>query len=521
MAKRVIIVGSGIVGAAMAHKLVGQGVQVDLFEKGPDYPYPHSQQFAEQNLYGHHDPSYELPPDLKMVTSDGEYRGDVNRERVMVVGGGATRWGGMTDRMHPHDFNTRSRYGYGADWPIEYHELEPYYGRAERLLGVAGSDQRDPYAAPRSTPYPLPPFELGEDSRLLTDRLRSSGMIFRTSPQARTRAAYDGRPACANFGTCSTCPLGARYSPNHHLAKAVKTGLCRVHPKTSVRRILLDASGRARGVVCRPNGASVDREEGAHAVVVAAGTVESARLLLLSRDGAHREGLGNAGGQLGQNLVFHHIAAAHLDFAETLYSGRTGPEMAQSRQFLDPPTRGSHGGVLLQLPSTAVFPFHPLSPDVTSGEAVLSLLRPRLKCEIVWLHAESLASPGKTVRLGDSHDRFGDPFAHVDYQSNEFDQQTRQFGLRLLEKMAQATRARDFHAADADNYSSGAHHMGTCRMGQGPADSVVDSSGQVHGVGNLYVAGGSVFPGCGAVHPTLTMVALALRTADRLCEALR
>ena len=119
---------------------------------------------------------------------------DLNSERVMVVGGTATVWQAVTLRMLPQDFKTRTWYGYGEDWPLVYDDLEPYYCKAEALLGVSGTDADNPFAPRRSSPYPLPAFELSYDDAIFADRLRQHGIVLHTTPQARTRAAYGGRP---------------------------------------------------------------------------------------------------------------------------------------------------------------------------------------------------------------------------------------------------------------------------------------------------------------------------------------
>jgi choline dehydrogenase-like flavoprotein len=512
---RVAIIGSGIAGTLVAGDLMRRGFQVVMLEKGPAYPYPHQRQFAEEILYGH-TRSAGPPADLRKLTSSGSYRRDIDAERVMVVGGGATRWGAMTDRMHPHDFSVRRRYGFAADWPLDYASLEPFYAQAERLLGVSGSTQDDPHPTPRSSDYPLPAFPFSHDVRTMVERLRTAGIALFSSPQARTRRPFDDRPACANFGTCAVCPIGARYSPNHHLARLMQQRTFELRVDTAVRRVLVDRRGQVRGVLVRSTTGTADEEIPADVVVLAAGAIESVRLLLLSRYDRFPDGLGNQGGQLGQHFLFHHIWAAHLDFASPVYSGRTGPEMAQSRQFLDPPGRGRHGGVLLQLPSTAFYPFHPVASDVKSGPEVLAQLRPRLNCQLVWIHAESAPAAEKQVRLATERDRFGDPVAQAQYSPTEFDAETYRYGATLLERLAQGTGARDFSIREPGDFSSGCHHMGGCRMGRDPRDSVVDADCRVHGTSGLYVVGSSVFPSSSAVHPTLTIAALALRTAGAI-----
>lgn len=140
----VAIVGSGIVGATIAYELTGRGHRVEIFERGPDYPYPHTPQFQDRFLHRYENPAYGLPDDLQGLTVSGTYRGDINHERHMITGGTATHWGGIALRMVPEDFHTKSLYGFGDDWPIGYDDVEPYYCRAEALLGVSGTDADNP-----------------------------------------------------------------------------------------------------------------------------------------------------------------------------------------------------------------------------------------------------------------------------------------------------------------------------------------------------------------------------------------
>lgn len=522
----VAIVGSGIVGTAVAYHLAQQGYDVEIFEKGPPYVYPHGPQFREKIFYLYDNPSYGLPRDLQHLTYAGHYERDLNKERVMVVGGTATVWQAVTLRMLPQDFNTRTLYGYGDDWPLTYDDLEPYYGKAEAWLGVSGTDADNPFAPRRSRPYPLPEFALSHDDARFAERLRQHGIVLHTTPQARTRAAYEERPACMNFGACRVCPIGARYSPNYHLLRAIATGRCRVHANTSVRRIVVDASGRARGLVYRANDEATEREHGAKVILVAAGTLESARLLLLSTSERHPDGLGNAGGHVGKHLTFHHLWSGHLHYQDDFYPGRFGGYTGQTHQFLDPPTRGKHGGVVVQFSSqffaNAVTFLDALPEALRTGPEVVEFLDARRHWRFIVLQAESVPSPRKYVTLSTERDRYGDPYAHVHYESAAFDHATYGFAQELFQRFMAATGADETKfTRDRDKgFTSGHHHMGTCRMGHSVRDSVVDQFGKMHGTPNLFVLGGSNFVSPSAVNPTLTMVALAMRAADYIVDQL-
>lgn len=511
----VAIVGSGIAATTVAWLLARRGVDVQIFEKGPVYPYPHQSQFEERVLYRYENPAYRLPADLKDLTQSGTYAYTLNDERRMVTGGSATAWAAITLRMRPRDFRTKSLYGYGADWPVAYDELEPFYCDAETLLGVSGTDADNPFAPRRSRPYPLAPFPLSYDDQLLAERLRRHGLALHTTPQARTRAAYGARAGCMNIGSCEVCPIGARYSPAVHLTEALSTGRCRILPLTSVRRVVLDRSGRAAALLYQRNDAAAPEEHHARVIVIAAGAIESARLLLLSaRDG--RQGERSIGEQVGRHLMFHHLWWGGLRYRDRLFPGRVGPLTGQSHQFLDPPGRGRHGAIKVEFSSNIAAPPAVQWDTVRSGTEILEAEQSVPRERILYLHAESEPGAGKQVTLSERRDRFGDPYAHVHYELTPFDHNTYAFGRTLFAQFATATGAEAAHLEPPESYFSGNHHMGACRMGTSARDSVVDGFGRVHGTPNLFVVGSSTFAGTAAVNPTLTIVALAMRTARYL-----
>jgi glucose dehydrogenase len=200
--------------------------------------------------------------------------------------------------------------------------------------------------------------------------LGQHGIVLHTTPQARTRAAYEARPGCMNFGTCRVCPIGARYSPNYHLLRAIETGHCRVHSNTSVRRLVVDATGRARALVYQGNDDGTAREHGAKVIIIAAGTLESARLLLLSGSERHPDGLGNDGGHVGQHLTLHHLWSGSLHYKEHFQPSRFGGYTARSHQFLDPPSRGKHGGVVIDCSSQLFANYVTFHADVHTDRRV-------------------------------------------------------------------------------------------------------------------------------------------------------
>ena len=193
---------------------------------------------------------------------------------------------------------------------------------------------------------------------------------------------------------------------------------------------------------------------------------------------------------------------------------------AQTRQFCDPPKRGKYGGILVEFTSSETVASWFFSPErsrklYNSGAEILEEMASIPYQRLVGLHAESVPSEDKYVTLSRERDRFGDPFAHVRYVPNDFDGETYQYARQLFGQFVEATDGQPLGFSKIHQYDSGAHHMGACRMGHDARDSVVNNIGKVHGVPNLFLAGTAIFAGAsGAVQPTLTLVALALRTAE-------
>lgn len=156
--------------------------------------------------------------------------------------------------------------------------------------------------------------------------------------------------------------------------------------------------------------------------------------------------------------------------------------------------------------------------QVRSGADIVAALEPVRHWRVIKLHAESVPAAQKWLALSDRRDRFGDRFAHLHYESSEFDHETYRFAREIFDRFAVSTDADEAFLTEEEFFTSGAHHMGTCRMGRDVGDSVVNQFSQVYGIPNLYVAGGSSFPGTSPVNPTLTMVALAMRTAAHVMD---
>ncbi len=223
-----------------------------------------------------------------------------------TVGGGGFHADGKLPRFRAVDFKPLSELGpiEGADivdWPVDYDEMEPYYAEAERLIGVAGDADGNPFAEWRSGPYPMPPGADMFGAVLTTEAATRLGYHPYRAPTGVNSVPYDGRPACNNCGFCAFygCPIEAKGDPIAPLRNALRTGRCEIRVDSYVERVLLDASGQARRAAC----ATIDIDGNAHevsgrVVVVAGGAWETPRLLLRSE-------IANSSDLVGRYLMYH------------------------------------------------------------------------------------------------------------------------------------------------------------------------------------------------------------------------
>ncbi len=491
-------------------------------------------------------------------------------------GGSTLHWLGVSLRMLPEDFALRSRYGVGRDWPLDYATLEPYYGQAEHEMGVAAdvADQRhhDVEFAP-GYDYPMQRIPTSYSDQLLADAV--DGMettvggvpvevTIRSYPAARNSiprngyrpvGAVDVRPngqalgrdlgqRCAGNTACTPiCPIQAKYNAGKSLAQADPTKL-EVIAQAVASRVLIDAvSGQVTGVEYQRYDDPASARHTVHvargrAYVLAAHAVENAKLMLAS-------GLGGDSGMLGRNLMDHPsiygwgLAPSPVGpFRGPLSSsgiddGRGGAFRARHGAF-----RVDIGNDGWRAPAGA--------PDSTVADAVLNRglygedlvdhLRSVLSRQVRFsLNVEQLPSPDNRVTIDPRYlDALGNPRPVIHYDIDEY---TRG-GMAAAKKFYQDVFARAGIEDASDSgqvtwfpsvsyrgedyrYHGMGHFAGTHVMGDDPATSVVDTDQRSWQHRNLFVIGSGSFPTMGTSNPTLTLAALALRTAERLQTELR
>ena len=503
------IMGAGMAGSMLAAVAARRGMRVVVIEAGPRFDFSlRLDQLRRHKVLG--EPLWPWKNTGRDTYSDSSkdelgYSYTLNRSRVKAVGGSTLHWGGMAQRLQISDFETASRYGLGQDWPIRYDDLEPYYGWAEREIGVSGEPLRsDP---PRSTPYPMPGFPMSYEDAAWVPVAEKLGIDVDPVSHARNKELYKGRSPCIAYSVCNLCPSGARYSAHFHMEEAERSGNCLLLTETVARRIELTGNRVTSLHATRLDGSEIEIR--AKHFAVTAHAVESARLMLLS-------GLGNQSGQLGRNLMEHWYVAAGGFGKERNFPGRIGFTTLESHSFYDGAERHDRGAIKIEFGSGSRDPLVTHSNDGVWGTPLATMDCNEFGHWIdVGAEIEHQPNPNSRVTLDpEKKDMFGDPAPHIHFSLSDIDHRTHRRAVEIVTTLLEARGLRDIKQTIA--YGWAHHHMGTCRMSADPAMGVVDSDCRVHGIDNLYVVGSSVFPTGGARQPTLTIAALALRLADQL-----
>ncbi len=514
----ICIVGSGVAGSMIAYEAARAGKTVVVLETGRRYDPldPELYERVRLQLY----PWQWEDESRDAFELDSTMRVRLNGGRVKAVGGTTLHWNAYAPRLQPGDFRMKSSFGVARDWPLSYEELEPWYVRAERELGVAGGDA--PGMPPRSAPYSLPPHPYSfADNEIFLPAFRKAGLTLGYNPMAVASQPYDGRAGCVGFTTCAPmCGSGAKYTGMVHVRKAESTGSVEVRSESHVRRIRL-ASARRVGRIEYVDKTGAAQTVEARAFVLAAGGIENPRLLLLSAaDGAHARGLGNESGLVGRTLMFHTASGVRATMKERVGGHRIGFGTSISWDHHKHSTFPETGNLLL-------FPADlqgPMPADIAQssglmGAALKDHVRKRYGSNVkVIAEGEMMPNPENSVTLSNTkRDRFGDPIPRVSIRMGDFERRTMDRGVEIGRRIMELAGAKEIWT---DTGPLGGHYMGSTCMGADPTESVCDKFGRCHGLDNLYLAGGSIFATSSASHPTLTMAALALRTADSLVRAL-
>jgi choline dehydrogenase-like flavoprotein len=533
-----VVIGSGAAGGIMAKELSTAGFSVVVLEQGPllsHTEFKHDEWENTQNeglTWGRrkgHPQTFRRSENEKARLADTYVLGYAHN-----VGGSSLHFSGNFWRLRPDDFRERTLFGpiagtNLADWPITYDELEPYYTKVDWEIGVSGL--AGPWDPPRSRDYPCPPMPVKASGVLLERAARARGWTAYPAPVAILSTPHNGRPACMHCGFCNGfgCEFTAKSSSNVTMIPlAMASGKCELRTGCTVSKINTDPSGRASEVVYwGPDG--VEQAQRARAVVLSANGAESARLLLLSASAQHPDGLANSSGMVGRNLMFNGGCRAAGIFREPVNAHKSIPTTRVVHDFyrIDP-TLGFYGGGGIDerslsrgLPMAGA-----LGGGVFSGARWGSAFKKGLQEEFTHTasfngHTTSLPLSTNNVTLDpDVKDKFGRPALRTTFMNHADDFKTMKYFLdRCVELMESAGAIKIDASYPEAGQTGGVHLLGTCRMGNDPATSVVNRYNRAHDVPNLFMVDGGSLVTSGRGQPTMTIMALAFRAADHLVRA--
>jgi choline dehydrogenase-like flavoprotein len=506
----VIVIGSGAGGGTLTHALAPTGKRVLLLERGDWMP-------REPENWD----SKAVWIDKRYTNSgkwtDAETGKTFTPKQHYYVGGNTKVYGAILFRFRERDFGEiRHVDGISPAWPITYAELAPWYDRAETLYQVHGQRGSDPTEPPSATPYPFPAISHEPRIQQLSDDLRAAGLSPFPLPNGiLLDESAPWRSACIRCATCDgyACPTNGKAD-----AAVIAVEPALRHPNVTlltnaeVTRLDPDASGRqVSRVVVRRDGA--EEHYSADVVVVAAGAINSAALLLRSASESHPDGLGNGSGQVGRHLMLHNNSSL------IAFSKMPNPTKFQKTlgindfYFGDPDGDWPYplGAMQMLGKSDATL----IGFDVKDAADPAEVARHALD---FWLTTEDLPLPENRVTV----DRDGGISLRYTPTNLEAHQRLR----AKFESLLSAMQCRDdvyenlSYVGGRLGISGVAHQNGTVRFGTDPSTSALDLDCKLHELDNVYVADSSFFVSSTAVNPTLTIIANALRVAETVASRL-
>jgi choline dehydrogenase-like flavoprotein len=541
-----IIIGTGAAGGIVAGVLAEAGKQVLLLERGRALSFSQVGRDHLRNqrlsIYGHN-----AGPELKgnprvFVDPAGNQRTVEPHEadyhnNAACLGGGTRVYGAQAWRFMPADFRMASTYGVPegsslADWPISYDDLEPFYEQAEWELGAAGDGAALKDQIPRRRDYPLPAVPPSPQTVALKRGAQQMGWVTSPVPLLINTLPYGGRDACIACKYCVgfACPTDAKNgSQNTMIPRALATGNCKLITEAIAERIETDERGAVNGVSYLVEGQGKVEAHTARAkvVIVSAGAIESARLLLNSNSPYHPNGLGNQYDQVGRNLQGHLYPRAYGLTREKIFTG-IGPGVTLATTQFNHGNPGIIGGGMLAddfIKPPIDFWYDSLPPDLPRwGLANKRFMRDNYTRVLhVRGPVQDIPNPLGRVTVDRSvRDRWGIPVARLSGSTHPATFVAADFMRQRGEEWLRASGCETIWSAAPElKLSGGQHQAGTCRMGLDPQTSVTDEWGRVHNHDNLFVVDGSLHVTNGGFNPVLTIMALAFRSAAHIATELR
>ena len=511
------IVGAGAGGGVLGAKLAEAGFSVVILDAGPHWN-------PVRDFVSDETGSRELFWTDERITggSDPVELGSNNSGRG--VGGSTVHYSMVKMRAHPEDFRRRTLEGEidGADsrdWPLAFEDLEPYYEEVEEALQIAGPTFY-PWGKRRRR-FPQREHELNASANVLVKGCTRLGIPVAPAPVSTLSAPHKDRPPCVYRGFCNYgCTTNAKSSILvTYIPRAIRAG-AEVRPNSMAARIEHDGRGRVTGVLHFRAGSRELFRQRARNVVVAGYAVETPRLLLNSASSLFPDGLANSSGMVGKCFMVHSGHQVFARFPYRINQYKAPPGLALTEHFnRTMPNAGFACGYTIEV----------VGPHAVDFAQRLSTARKLWGADLrrammdynyysgIGIVGEILPQQKNVVKLHETErDRYGLPIPHVVFSYHDNDRRIIEHAIAKMKEILVAAGGSDAWSADRT-----AHLLGTCRMGDNPKDSVVNRDCRAHDVPNLYVCDGSVFPTSTAINPSLTIEAIAARTADRIGERAR
>ena len=523
----VLIIGAGASGAAIAWSLLETRMRILCLEQGPHLAhtdFPSLKDDYELSRYG----KFSCDPNVRRLKQDYPINVDdscITPVNFNAVGGSTINFLGHWPRMRPSDFHTKTLDDVAEDWPLDYATLAPFYDMNDQVTGVSGLKGNPAY--PDYAP-PLPPIPIGTLGQTLAKGFNKMGWHWWPSDVSILSQDYDGRQKCVNAGTCDLgCTAGAKGGTNFTYWPILTKAGVEVRTECRVREILINQqTGFATGVLYHgPDGQL--HEQNAEMVIVACNGIGTPRLLLNSKSKLFPDGLANRSGMVGKNLMFHPLTGVSGVFSEPM-KGHEGPMACSilSQEFYETgTTRNFTRGYGLYsgrstTPMTYALGGYGIDDPIPWGaehREFMDNIYPYLAGLTVV--SEDLPEEHNCVTLDpDIADSDGIPAPKITYRLSENTSKMLRHGEERAKEILLAAGAKKVLSKAGGKvwWRAGWHQMGTCRMGNDPKNSVVNSWGRSHDIKNLFIVDGSIFVTAGAVNPTSTIQALALYIGDRI-----
>lgn len=499
-----LIVGTGAGGGTLGCRLAEQGFSVVGLDAGPwfrpleDFA---SDEAEQTKLY--------WTDDRISAGENPLVLGSNNSGKA--VGGSTVHFAMVSLRFRPDWFRSRSLLGYGADWPLDWREMWHYYTEVEQALKISGPVTY-PWG-PKRPRYPYRAHPLNAAALALAEGCEALGIPWTETPLATLSAPRGLAHPCVYRGFCVTgCSTNAKQSALvTWIPRAVAAG-AEIRDLAMAGRIEVDAGGRATGVHYYREGSW--HFQRARNVVVAGYAIETPRLLLNSATDRYPDGLANSSGLVGRYLTVQANQAVWGVSQREIRSYKGPPSLAITEHWNYDDRKDFFGGYcyMSQGPLPQLWANTLANGRGLWGAPLMTAMEDYNHQVGLKIVGEMMPQERNRVTLAEDKDQYGLPIARVEYSWCDNDKRLIEHSLGFMTQALQAIDASDIWRQTDDT----CHMNGTARMGSDPALSVVDADCRSWDIPNLWICDGCVFPTVGGVNPSLTIQAVALRTADRI-----